>query len=519
MSTLPRAARCYIYALWATALVAIALALRWSSLAPAGLLVSLVAFVAYVLADYFEVDFGINGRDRVAMTVVDAPTIFLVAVTGAYGVLAVLFGSLLVDALHRRDWYKGLFNAAERSIIFLLMVVAYQTITLPGAPPFSGPRGLLAFVVIAGVYYTLNTLLVSTIVALASGQPLLQVYVDSYRQVRWVHFITLPFGAILAYFWVTNPWLFIVAAIPLIMAHRSFRAVAAWQEESQRSRELARQATGLLEELRAKQDELVRSSQLAALGTFAAGIAHEFNNLLTAILGYAQLGLSSSDVSDKDEALEVALRACTRGQSITGGLLTFARRRDPKREPCQIDDLVFETVTLLQPEFARVNVQIEQRLGPLPTVVCDGGQIAQVLINLLTNARDAMREQGGGRITVSGQVVDGQLELAVQDTGTGIPAELLPQIFQPFVTTKGAIGGGKPSGTGLGLAICHTIVESHGGTISVQSTLGKGTTMTIRIPFAAQASPSPDGGGEGAHAPGDAAPLRERSLEAPRSLV
>lgn len=493
MSTLPRAARWYIYALWATALAVIAPALLWNALAPAELLVLLVAFSAYVLADYFEVDFAINGRDRVAMTVVDAPTIFLVSVTGAYGVLVVLFGSLLVDALHRRDWYKGLFNAAERSLIFLVLVTAYQLIALPGAPPFTGLRGLLAFVVLAVIYCTLNTLLVSTIVALASSRPLLQVYVDSYRQVRWVHFITMPFGAILAYLWVTNPWLFIVAVIPLIMAHRSFRAVAAWQEESQHSQEFARQATGLLEELRAKQDELVRSSQLAALGTFAAGIAHEFNNLLTAILGYAQLGLSSGDVSDKDEALEVVLQACTRGQSITGGLLTFARRRDPKREPCQIDDLVFETVTLLQPEFARVNVQIEQRLGPLPTVFCDGGQLAQVLINLLTNARDAMCEQGGGRITVSGQVVDGQLELAVQDTGTGIPAELLPQIFQPFVTTKGAIGGGKPSGIGLGLAICHTIVESRGGTISVQSTLGKGTTMTIRIPLEVPASPSSDG--------------------------
>ncbi len=519
MSTLPRAARWYLYALWVITLAAITLALAWSSLAPPGPLVVLVAFSACVLADYFEVDFEINGRDRVAMTVVDAPIVFMVPVTGPYGVLVVLFSGFLVDALRRRPWYKGLFNAAERSIIFLLMVIAYQAITLPDAPPFSGLRGLLAFVALAGIYYTLNTLLVSTIVALASGRPLLQIYIDSFCQVSWVHFITLPFGAILAYIWVTNPWLILVAGVPLVMAHRSFQAVAAWQEESRRSQELARQATGLVEELRAKQEELVRSSQLAALGTFAAGIAHEFNNLLTALLGYAQLGLSSGDVSDKDEALEVALRACTRGQSITAGLLTFARRRDPKREPCQIDDLVFETVTLLQPEFAKVNVQIEQRLEPLPTVVCDGGQIAQVLINLLTNARDAMREQGGGRITVSGQVVNGQLELAVQDTGVGIPAELLPQIFQPFVTTKGAIGGSKTSGTGLGLAICHTIVESHGGTINVQSTLGKGTTMTIRIPFEVHASPLPHGEAEEGREPGNAAPLRDSSLEAPGSLV
>lgn len=519
MSTLPRAARWYLLVIWVTALVGIALTLTWSSLAPPGLLVILLACGAYVLADYFEVDFAINGRERVAMTVVDAPTLFLVPVAGPYGVLVVLFGSLLVDSLRRRAWYRGFFNAAERSIVFLVMAMAYQMIALPEGPPFSGLRGLMAFVALAVIYYTLNTLLVSTIVAMASGRPLPEIYIESFRQVSWVHFITLPFGAILAYIWVANPWLILIAGIPLFMAHRSFKAVAAWQEESQRSQELARQATDLLEELRAKQEELVRSSQLAALGTFAAGIAHDFNNLLTAILGYAQLGLSSDAVSDKDEALEVALRACTRGQSITRGLLTFARRRDPKREPCQIADLVFETVTLLQPEFARVNVRIEQRLAPLPTVVCDGGQIAQVLINLLTNARDAMREQGGGQITVSGQVVDGQLELAVRDHGTGIAPEMLPQIFQPFVTTKGVIGGGKPSGTGLGLAICYTIVESHGGTIGVESTVGEGTTMTVRIPLEVPASPLPNRVGEEACEVDDAAPLRDSSLKAPGSLV
>lgn len=514
---LPRAARWYLYALWATALAAIALALTWSSLAPPGLLVVLVAFGTYVLADYFEVDFAINGRDRVAMTVVDAPTLFLVPLAGPYGVLVIACGSLVVDALRRRDWYRGLFNAAERSIVFLVMVTAYQAIATAEAPPFSGLRGLLAFAVLAGIYYTLNTLLVSTIVALASGRPLPAIYIDSYRQVSWVHFITLPFGAILAYIWVTNPWLILVAGIPLLMAHRSFKAVAAWQEESRRSQELARQATELVEELRAKQAELVRSSQLAALGTFAASIAHEFNNLLTAILGFAQLGLSTSDIREKDDALEVALRACTRGQSITSGLLTFARRRDPNREPCRIDDLVSETVTLLQPEFTKVNVQIEQQLQPLPSVSCDSGQIAQVLVNLLTNARDAMREQGGGQIVVSAQAINCQLELAIRDTGAGIPEELLPQIFQPFVTTKGAIGGRKTSGTGLGLSICHTIIENHGGTISVQSVVGEGTTMTVRLPLGADdATPPVTNPPHGLDGRSDAEAPHENPVAAPR---
>jgi CheY-like chemotaxis protein len=194
----------------------------------------------------------------------------------------------------------------------------------------------------------------------------------------------------------------------------------------------------------------------------------------------------SDDIDEKNEALNVAARACLRGRGITSGLLTFARRNDPQRALHQIRDAVDETLALVERELAKLNIRVERCLQPIPMTICDLGQIGQVLLNLITNARDAMIEQGGGVITIELAQRNGQIELAVSDTGSGIPADLLQQIFQPFMTTKGALGGSSTPGTGLGLAISYGIVESHGGTITAASAIGRGTTMTVRLPIIAE---------------------------------
>jgi signal transduction histidine kinase len=488
MNALPRAARWYLYVVWGTAALLVASTLARTASAPHPLLLA-AALVAFVLADYFIVEYRTNDGKQIGMTITDSLVIFLASTVGAQGVLVVIAGSLFTDILGRRGWFKGLFNAAQRSINYVVLLAIFTVVSTPDAPPFTGPRGLVAFALMASAYHALNTVLVATIVALAGGQQLIAVYVESFRRVHWVHFITLPFGAALSYIWATNPWLVIPAALPLVMAQRSFQAMAEIQEQSRSNQELARRATQLLEELQTKQEELVRSSKLAALGTLSAGIGHEFNNLLTAILGNAQLGLSTDDVREKDEALEVMLQASMRGRGITGGLLNFARRSDPKRAPANLAAVVRETVALAQPEFSRLGIQVEQVVEPVPTLVCDAGQIAQVLMNLLTNARDAMSGGDGGTVRVALRERLGFVELAVGDSGAGIPDELLPHIFQPFMTTKAATEGGE-RGTGLGLAISARIVESHGGTIAVDSQVGKGTTMTVRLPISDSAAPA-----------------------------
>lgn len=489
MNALTRSARWYIYGVWTTAVALTWIAASQPRREPLNLLLIVGALIAFVVADTAIVVYETDDGSQIAMTVVDALAIFLASTAGLYGLVVIVAGTIASDLQIRKPWYKAAFNGSERAIVYLVVLAIYQTLTLPGEPAFSGPRGLLAFVAMAVAYLTINSLIVSTVVALANGNSILRVYAQSFSTVQWVHFITLPFGAILAHLWHSNPWLLLPAVVPLYMAYRSFQTMASLREQSRRNQELATQATTLLEELRTKQDELLRSSRLAAIGTLSAGIGHEFNNLLTAIYGNAQLGLATDDVAEKDESLEVVLHASLRGRSITSGLLNFARRSEPRRESVNLAAVVQETVALVQPEFGRLNIAIEQHLAPVPPVTCDSGQIAQVLMNLLTNARDAMTDRAGGAIVIDLREHQGFVELAVTDCGSGIPAELLPHIFEPFTTTKRAYDRGGTTGTGLGLAISHGIVESHAGSIMVHSTLGEGTTMTVRLPLDVEGGP------------------------------
>ncbi|HWQ11325.1 MAG TPA: ATP-binding protein [Roseiflexaceae bacterium] len=493
MKSLSRATRVYLITIWCSAALILVLTLSSAQYSPVLLALLAVCLPLYALADFYEFLFEVEPGNQVSMTIVDAPTIFLAAVAGTPGIAVVLIGTLVVEALRRRVWFKALFNVAVRCIIFVVLAHIHLALVPAGAPSFSGPGGLVAFGGMAVSYYGVNTLLVATILAFVTQRPVLHVLRDSYRAVHWVHFATMPFGALAAVMWASNPWLLPVCILPLVLMSRWFQAIADLQTQSRRNEVLAREQAELaaereqlLGELRTKQDELIRSSKLAALGTFAAGIGHEFNNLLAGLLGFAQLGLTSNDVRDKDEALEVAVRLSMRGRSITGGLLTFARRRDSQRVPYLIGMVVEETLALVERELAKDSITVVRRLEPTPETLCDPGQIAQVLLNLINNARDAMRECGGGMLTISlGQPQEQTIELRVSDTGHGIPEDLIDQIFQPFVTTKGPLNGSTTPGTGLGLAISLGIVEGHGGTLQAYSTPGEGTTMVVRLPVVA----------------------------------
>lgn len=245
--------------------------------------------------------------------------------------------------------------------------------------------------------------------------------------------------------------------------------------------------TRLFTELRQKQAELIQSSKLAAVGTFAAGIGHEFNNLLGGMLGYAELGRSASDTAEKDHALDVIRQACQRGREITRGLLTFARRSEHRRALHHLEDIIAETTTLVEIDLRKLNITLVRDIEPTPAILCDGGQIAQVLLNLITNARDAIGQEGG-TITVSLRQCGAWVELSVRDTGAGIPESVRDRIFEPFVTTKGALGTSNTPGTGLGLSVSYGIVKDHGGDIRFETETGVGTTMIVRLPI----TPSPE---------------------------
>jgi signal transduction histidine kinase len=238
----------------------------------------------------------------------------------------------------------------------------------------------------------------------------------------------------------------------------------------------------LFDQLRRKQAELIQSSKLAAVGTFAAGIAHEFNNLLGSMLGYAELGYSAPEPAEKNHSLQVVIQACRRGRSITRGLLTFARRQEHHRGLADVSDAINETLQLVELDLQKSRIKVVRQIESVPPTVCDLGQLSQVVLNLITNARDAM-QPAGGTITVGLRERQGAIELSVSDTGSGISEEIRDKIFEPFMTTKGALGGSQTPGTGLGLSVSYGIVQDHGGTIEANSIPGHGTTMVVRLPI------------------------------------
>jgi signal transduction histidine kinase len=243
-----------------------------------------------------------------------------------------------------------------------------------------------------------------------------------------------------------------------------------------------------MEELKVTQQQLVQSAKLAAIGELAAGVAHELNNPLTVILGHAQMLQGAMDgASTMSRKLEVIESEAERAAKITRGLLDFSRRREPKHEPVSVNALVPRALELIHSKLRGRRIVVETRLADdAPAIRGDADQLTQVLINLAGNAIDAMGDRG--TLTVRTAAVDDGLELAITDTGTGMDSAQVNRIFEPFYTTKP-----EGKGTGLGLSVTLGILKSHGGSVAVESALGRGTTMRVRLPRSFVPEPSPMG--------------------------
>ncbi|MBI4637738.1 MAG: PAS domain S-box protein [Candidatus Rokubacteria bacterium] len=223
-----------------------------------------------------------------------------------------------------------------------------------------------------------------------------------------------------------------------------------------------------------------QAEKLAALGTLAAGLAHELNNPIGIMSSRIELMLLDTDPRLPEEVREdlgVVHRHAQRVARIVQGLLSFARQTPAERAPLDLNQLVEDTLLLVEKQVLKENVRLVRKLSPgLPPIWADATGVQQVLMNLLLNAREAM--DGPGEIVIETDVPAERAQrvrLVVRDTGPGIPPEILSKIFDPFFTTK-------PHGTGLGLAISYGIVRDHQGTVDVQSEPGKGTTFVLTFP-------------------------------------
>src|SRR6058998_3329191 len=239
------------------------------------------------------------------------------------------------------------------------------------------------------------------------------------------------------------------------------------------------------QELRDKQEQLVQAGKLATLGELTTGVAHELNNPLNNIglfVGNA-VDLMELAVTEKEQIvreLRAAMQQVRKATEIISHLRTFGRAAPVSRELIVLRQVIERALSLMREQLRLREVEITLDLGPdEPVVVGNAIQLEQVFINLLTNSRDAVADSPRKSIRISGSVGSTAVDVAVADTGHGIPAELKGRIFDPFFTTK-AVG----KGTGLGLSITYGIIKEHGGTISVVSPPGEGATFLIHLPLA-----------------------------------
>jgi PAS domain S-box-containing protein len=240
------------------------------------------------------------------------------------------------------------------------------------------------------------------------------------------------------------------------------------------------------------EQQLQQAHKMEAIGTLSGGIAHDFNNILAAIMGFTELALG--DLADRPEKrfLEHILKAAVRGRDLVRQILTFSRRGEYSHKPVAIGPIMEETIKLLRASIPSI-IEIRHNVSPETLIVrSDPTQIQQVLMNLVMNAAYAMREIGGllqidvsraypGRHEDQTRPDMGQgayVKISVTDNGTGMNDATMKRIFDPFFTTKGT-----GEGTGLGLSVVHGIVEDHGGTIEVESKLGKGSVFHILLPL------------------------------------
>jgi len=228
------------------------------------------------------------------------------------------------------------------------------------------------------------------------------------------------------------------------------------------------------------QQELYLARRLASIGELAAGVAHEINNPLTGVIGFSQRLLRRSASEEASRDLEIIYSEAQRAAKIVQNLLTFARRRQPKKKYSNINDIVQKTLELRAYELQTSNIELVTVLAPrLPKIMVDFPQIQEVFLNIILNAEQAMSEAyGGGKLTIKTRVVKDYVRISFADDGPGISPEHLDKVFDPFFTTRAEKGG-----TGLGLSACHGIVTEHGGKIYVRSKLGQGATFFVELPL------------------------------------
>jgi PAS domain S-box-containing protein len=274
-------------------------------------------------------------------------------------------------------------------------------------------------------------------------------------------------------FWVE------INSAPVIRDGKAIYLIISWLDVTQRKR--------AEEKEKQLQQELYLAQRLASVGELAAGVAHEINNPLTGVLGFSQRLMRKSTDEAFSRDLKIIHGEARRAAEVVQNLLTFARRRQPKKEYASINDIVQKTLELRDYALQTSNIEVVTGFAPnLSQIMVDFPQMQEVFLNIILNAEQAMNEaHGRGKLIIKTREIKDHVRVSFADDGPGIAPENLDKVFDPFFTTRGERGG-----TGLGLSACHGIVTEHGGRIYVRSKPGKGTTFFIELPLSPAGSDS-----------------------------
>lgn len=229
-----------------------------------------------------------------------------------------------------------------------------------------------------------------------------------------------------------------------------------------------------MKELKETQDQLIQATKLAAIGELASNIAHEINNPLTSILGYAELIKEENDMGSIIKDVEVIEKESLRAKEIVHQLLEFSRKRSLKIEDINLNQVIKEVIDLVALQIKDTMIEISKRFGEIPLIEGDTNQLKQVVLNLINNSIFAMN--GSGKLSITTSNEGNEVLIRIEDTGVGIAKDDIQRIFEPFYSTK------NEKGTGIGLSVSYKIMQSHGGQIMVDSEPGKGSVFTLSLP-------------------------------------
>ncbi|MBS3819430.1 response regulator [bacterium] len=229
-------------------------------------------------------------------------------------------------------------------------------------------------------------------------------------------------------------------------------------------------------------NQLIQSEKMAALGTMASGIAHEFNNLIQILRGHTEFAQQTKKEEHVNEAMDVVLKSSDRASDIVKDLLTYSRNETVEKEKVEVVDIVESVLSLVEEQLEKMNIKVEREYEKGSPVEVNKGEMQQVFLNIINNSRDSMFPEGG-KLEIKIRRKEGNAEVSIRDTGSGIKKKEQRKLFEPFYTTK-KDGREKKGlrGTGLGLSVSYAIVKRHQGDIEVESKVGKGSTFTVKIP-------------------------------------